>query len=73
MATWRRKTIGLSVLCLACQSSLKGSCILKWKVSWKISYRNYFQDSETIMAPNTLDKGGFVCGIFMDYQTYLTQ
>ena len=61
--------------CITCQKSLKGSCILKLKVSWKISYRNYLQDSEKIIAclinmlekwKNTLDKRGFVCAMFID-------
>ena len=43
MMTWRRKTISLSVFCFTCQRSLKRSCILKSKVSWKmvieITYR----------------------------------
>ena len=50
--TQTKKTIALSVFCLTCQRSLKGSCVLKLKVLWKISYRNYLQDSEKILAPN---------------------
>ena len=32
-----KETIGLSVFCLTCQSSLKGSYIFKLKISWKAS------------------------------------
>ena len=35
-----KETIGLSVFCLICQSSLKGSYIFKLKISWKASYQN---------------------------------
>ena len=78
MMTQRRKTIGLPLFCLTCQRSLKGSCILKLKVSWKKRYRNYLQDSENNHSTqhylinmlrkwkNNLDKGGFVCATFMD-------
>ena len=36
---WTKKTIGLSVFCLMCQRSLKGSCTYKLKISWKTSYQ----------------------------------
>ena len=54
MMTQRRKNIGLSAFCLTCQRILKGSCILKLKVLWKKIYRNYLQDSEKIITPNTV-------------------
>ena len=36
------------------KTRFEGSCIIKLKVSWKISYRNYLQDSEKIIVPKTV-------------------
>ena len=47
-----KKAIGLSVFCLMCQRSLKGSCIFKLKISWKASYQNCLQVSGKTIAPN---------------------
>ena len=78
MMPQRRKTIGLPVFCLTCQRSLKGSCILKLKVVWKIAYpklltgfiknhnTQHFLINMLEKQKNTLDKGGFVCAMFTD-------
>ena len=47
-----KKTIGLSVLCFMCQSSLRRSCISKLQISWKTSYQNCLQVSGKTIAPN---------------------
>ena len=46
------KTIDLSVFCLMCQRSLKGSCTYNLKISWKRSYQNCLQVSGKTIAPN---------------------
>ena len=56
---------------------MKASCTSKLKISWKTSYQNFLQVSGKTLAQhclvdmlekwkNTLDKGDFVCIIFMN-------
>ena len=66
------------VFCITCQRYLKGSCMLKLKVSWKVNHQNCLQDSEKHHCSehclvnifeqwkNAIDKDDFVYAMSMD-------